>query len=285
MSDPASHAQDATYFHLPEFLGGEIELPKIPLGFYDFQITKYMVIEIFVAVCLVAVFVPLAKRIVTGQPPRGRFWNLFEVFLLYIRDQVVRPCIDGTGSHTTGSHAGHKRESDKYLPFLWTLFFFILFCNLFGMLPWMGSPTGSIAVTGLLAVIAFLTVTITGIKAHGGVGYWLGLVPKMDLPFGLGYILKPMLFVIEIVAYLIKHGVLAIRLWANMFAGHVVLAVFLGFIGAAMTLPLLLCGTVTGLSLFMSVALSFLELFVAFLQAYIFVFLTSLFIGGAIHQH
>ena len=276
MSDPASHAQDSTAFEFPQILGGEVHLPKIPLGSYELQLTKYMVIEVFVAIALLTAFIYVARCLKAGGPPKGRFLNLFETLLVYIRDNVARTAID-------------KHHADAYLPFLWTVFFFILFCNLFGMLPWMGSPTGSIGTTGFLALTSFLVVVGTGIKAHGPIGFWIGLVPRMEFPFLLSITLKPilvaMLFVIEVVSLFIKHGVLAIRLWANMFAGHVVLAVFLSFIAAAADSTFFVWGGVTVLSIAMSLAISMLELLVAFLQAYIFTFLTALFIGGAIHQH
>ena len=274
MADPASHAQDAIAFHVPELLvpGGAIELPIIPLGFYDLQLTKYMVIEVMVAVSLVAIFLPLAGMIRTGRPPKGRFWNLFEVFLVFVRDEIARPMIG-------------KKDADPYLPFLWTLFFFVLFCNLFGMIPWLGSPTGSIGTTALLAVVTFGVVLFSGMRHHGPVKFWVGLVPHMELPLLVAVFLKPLLFCIEVFAFFVKHAVLAIRLWANMFAGHVVLAVFLSFIVATAGSATWLWGTVTVLSIIMSIGISLLELLVAFLQAYIFTFLAALYIGGAIHQH
>jgi F-type H+-transporting ATPase subunit a len=106
----------------------------------------------------------------------------------------------------------------------------------------------------------------------------------MELPLALAIFLKPMIFVIEVVGLFIKHVVLAVRLLANMFAGHLVLAVLLGFIAGTADYLALWVGVTVG-SLAMSVALSLLELFVAFLQAYIFMFLASIFIGMAQHQH
>lgn len=273
--DPAevgAHVSDADSFHLPEFLGGHIELPKIHLfGDFYFQITKFMVIEASAALILIALFVPLAYKIKSGKPVRGRFWNLLEVFLLYLRDSVIYPSIG-------------KKNAKPYVPFLWTLFFFILFCNLGGMLPWCGSPTGSLAVTAVLAGVTYCVVIGGGMVKQGLFKYWAHQVPKMDLPGPLAIFLKPMIFAIEVIGNLIKHLVLAIRLLANMFAGHVVLAVFLAFISGTASV-LWLWPFVTVGSLGMSLALSCLELFVAFLQAYIFTFLAALFIGMAQHQH
>lgn len=267
VNEVAAHVCDLDCFHLPKFLGGHIELPVI----CGVQITKFMVIELVVALIMLLLFIPLAQKIKTGKPVRGRFWNLLEVFLLYMRDKVFYPSIG-------------KKNAKPYIPFLWTLFFFILFCNLGGMLPWCGSPTGSLSVTAVLAVITYLVVIGGGMARQGVFKYWIHQVPKMDLPGPLAIFLKPMIFAIEVIGNIIKHIVLSIRLLANMFAGHVVLAVFLAFISG--TAGILWLWTVaTAGSLCMSLALSCLELFVAFLQAYIFTFLAALFIGMAQHQH
>lgn len=265
-----SHVADGTSYHLPHYFG-HLELPSVNLFGYDLQITKFMVVEVAVVILMFVLFVPLARKIKGGKLARGRFWNLLEVFLIYLRDEVIRPSI--------GKSAG------RFVPYLWTLFFFILFCNLAGLIPWFGaSPTGSLSVTVVLAVSTFLVVIGSGMMKFGIFGYWLGQVPKMDLPIVMAVLLKPMLFVIEIVGLLIKHVVLAVRLLANMFAGHLVLAVFLAFIAGTAEIFILWLG-VTFASVAMSIALSCLELFVAFLQAYIFTFLSALFIGMAQHQH
>jgi F-type H+-transporting ATPase subunit a len=271
VAEIGAHVSDAPDFHVPEFLGGHIHLPCVHLFGYDLQITKFMVIELAVALLMILMFVPLAHKIKSGKPVRGRFWNLLEVFLLYLRDRVIYPSIG-------------EKNARPYVPFLWTLFFFILLCNLGGMLPWCGSPTGSIAVTAVLAGITYAVVIGGGMVKQGAFKYWVHQVPKMDIPGPLAIFLKPMIFAIEVVGNLIKHFVLAIRLLANMFAGHVILAVFLAFISGTASI-LWLWPLVTACSLGMSLALSCLELFVAFLQAYIFTFLAALFIGMAQHQH
>ena len=195
---------------------------------------------------------------------------MLEVMLLFMRDQVARPCIG-------------KHDADRFMPFLWTMFFFVLGCNLFGMIPWMGSPTGALATTGMLALITFGVVVGSGMVKLGAVGFWKAQVPSMDLPFVIAILLVPLIFVIEIAGLFIKHGVLAVRLLANMMAGHVVLAVLVGFIGA--TYGMAAWWGVMPLSVIGATALSLLELFVAFLQAYIFTFLSALFIGMAVHPH
>ncbi|MEE3076543.1 MAG: F0F1 ATP synthase subunit A [Planctomycetota bacterium] len=265
--DGTKHINIPQPFKTETPLIGKEDTPILPL---DLKVTKFMVIETLVALALVAVFVPLARRIKTGDRPRGRFWNLFEVILFYIRDEVARPAIG-------------KTDGDKYLPYLWTIFFFVLFCNLFGLIPFLGSPTGSLATTGVLAAATLIMVLGTGFKKMGVVGFFVAQVPHMDLPPALAIVIKPMIWVIEVVGLFMKHIVLAIRLFANMFAGHLVLAVLLAFIGVTFEsgLVYLVAPGAVGVS----VAVNMLEIFVAFLQAYIFTFLSALFIGFAAHPH
>ena len=290
------HVEDSTSFHLPRSIApegshGHIELPQPflldkplievhtgnqlidktiqPL---EFKLTRFMVLEVLIAAIIVLLFVFLAGRLKGGSQAKGRLWNLLEVFLLYIRDHIARPCI--------GYH-----DADKFVPFLWTMFLFVLGCNLMGMIPWMGSPTGALAVTAALALTTFLVVIGSGMKKLGVVGFWKAQVPHMDLPKPIAIMLTPLIFVIEILGLFIKHCVLAIRLLANMMAGHVVLAVLLAFIAASAVAGHAIWGSVTAASVLGATALSLLELFVAFLQAYIFTFLSALFIGAAVHPH
>lgn len=285
-----SHVQDAPEFHVPRAInGGHIKIPQPfqgespiwepnfenPLlneifGKFDLQITKFMVLELLVAVVIALLFIGLGTRIRMGGIPKGKLWNMLEVMYLFIRDRVARPAI--------GEHDG-----DKFLPFLLTLFFFILGCNLTGMIPWLGAPTGVMATTAALAFCTFVVVVGSGMMRLGPIGFLKAQVPHMDLPLPLALILKPAIFCIEIAGLLIKHAVLAIRLLANMMAGHVVLAVLVAFIAA--TGGTLLYAGVMPISVLGSVAFSALELFVAFLQAYVFVFLAALFIGAAVHPH
>jgi len=265
----AEHVKDSPVFELP--WGLEIHIPQPPeiLG-YRFTVTKFMVLELAVAVVMLAAFIPLARKMANGTPVRGRLWNLLEMMLVYIRDEMVRPAI--------GRH-----DADRFLPFLWTVFFFILLCNLMGLLPWAGSPTGSLAVTATLAAMTFCVVVGAGMFKFGPVRFWLGLAPRMDLSPAISLFLKPMILVIEILSLLIKHMILAVRLLANVFAGHLVLAVILLF-------TVMFPGSwawygVMPVSVFGAAALCLLELLVAFLQAYIFTFLSALFIGMAVHQH
>ncbi len=279
--NPLEHVLDSPSLEVP-WTGAHVHLPSI-LGF---QITKLMVMETVIAVLMVLILVPLARHVANNRVSRGRFWNAFEAMIVFIRNGIAQPAIDGSGhghGHDDHGHGhGHGRLSDRFLPFLWTIFFFVLFCNLLGMIPGGASATGNVNVTGVLAVMTFGAVLLAGAKEQGPVKFWTSLVPKMDLPPLLKPILWVMMFFIEVAGLLIRHVVLAVRLFANMFAGHIVLTVILGFTMMAVGW---VSWVVTPASLLGVVALSLLEIFVAFLQAYIFTFLAALFIGTAAHPH
>jgi F-type H+-transporting ATPase subunit a len=271
----------------------------------DLKFTKFMALEAIAAVVCVVLFSWLAQKIGGGQSPKGRLVNFLEAMVLFIRDEIARPAIGGGHddhghddhghgheshghddhghSHSHGKKHKPKHEADQFVPYLLTLFFFVLGCNLLGMLPWAGSATGALATTGALALLTFGTVVFTGMSKLGPVGFWTGLVPHMELPLVLAILLKPMIFAIEVLGLVIKHFILAVRLLANMFAGHLVLAVIVAFIAA--TAGQTIWYVVTPASVFGATALSMLELFVAFLQAYLFTFLSALFIGSAVHPH
>ncbi len=269
--NPLEHAMDHPTLEIPWGWGGKVvELPVIELPLFGpLQITRFMVMEVIVAALIILIMIPLARHIAKRPVTRGAFMNAFEALVGFIRDKVARPSI--------GEHG-----ADDFVPFLLTLFFFILFNNLLGMIPGGASATGNINVTAVLAISTLGAVCFAGMRESGIVGFWIKLVPTMDVPKPLKIFLWPLMLVIEILGLLIRHFVLAVRLFANMLAGHVVLGVILGFI--------LLAGgnlvyIVTPASIFGVVLLSFLELLVAFLQAYIFTLLSALFIGSAVHPH
>jgi len=189
----------------------------------------------------------------------------------------AEPVIAGGSGTVDVSH-----PADKYLPFVWSVFFYILICNLLGAIPFLGSPTADINVTGALALVTFLHVVFFGSERDGFGGFLKALVPHMDLPGPIAVILLPVIWVIEAGGLLIKHGVLAVRLFANIMAGHTVLGVFLGFIAVASG-PI--WGIVMPASILGQLAIGMLELFVAFLQAYVFALLASLFISAAVNPH
>ena len=178
-----------------------------------------MLLETIVAITIALVFIRLANKMKRSDAPKGRLWNFLEMMIVYIRDEVAEPAI--------GHHDAHR-----FMPFLWTMFFFILGCNLFGLLPWAGSPTASLSVTGALAIVAICVTFGTGISKYGFLGFLAAQVPHLEMPFVLKIFMIPMIFCIEVLGIFIKHGVLAIRLLANMLAGHLVLAVILAFIAA-----------------------------------------------------
>ena len=220
--------------------------------------------EVVAAGLILLIFIPLARKLRSGEPAQGWKDNMFEVLLAFIRDEVAKPAI--------GEH-----DADRFVPFLWTLFLFILFNNLLGLLPFGASPTASIYVTGALALCVFFAIHGSAIAkmgwGHYVSSYWL----PMDVPY-LGVFLQVLIFLLEILGVVVRNAVLAVRLFANMFAGHMVTATILLFILAA-TNSYLLWSAITIGSVLGIVALSLLELFVAFLQAFIFTLLSSVFIG------
>jgi len=225
--------------------------------------------ELIVSLLLLIVLIPVVRHIAKHPVSRGWFMNMIEAILLFIRDQIARP--------TIGGHA-----ADRFLPYLWTVFFFVLFSNLLGMVPGMSSSTANINVTAVLALMTFGMVLYAGMSEQGILGFWKGIVPHLDVPGPLKLFLWPLMFMIEVAGLFIKHIVLAVRLFANMLAGHIVLVVILGFI---LTTENWLWYLVMPSSVFGVILLSILEVFVAFLQAYIFTFLSALFIGSAVHPH
>src|SRR6266704_937538 len=251
------HVLDTTVWHLFESLHWEIPLPPF--------VTKYSILMVVAGALILLVYMPLAKKIQTGQPPSGRFWNAFEFILTFIRDNVAKPYIPG--------------DADRYVPYLWTVFLFVLVCNLLGMIPFMGSPTASFAVTSVLAIGSFLFIHLNCIFRVGVTSHFMSFAPHLEMPMALKIPLLLMLWPIEFLGMGIKCFVLSVRLFANMFAGHMVLATILLFIEAVKNTGPALEWTVTIASVLGVAALSLLELFVAFLQAFIFTFLTALFFG------
>ena len=235
-------------------------------------ISNHIIMMLVAATIMLVVFIPMAKRYRRNKElvPTGRS-NFFEAIMLYMRDDVIRPVL------------GHA--TDTYIPLLWTMFFFILFCNLLGLLPlepltgWTGfavygTATANIYVTGALALVSFVLIQIAGVRANGIGGYlhhYLG-----GAPWYMAAILVP----VEIMGAIIKPVALAIRLMANMTGGHMLLAILtILAVGALDSLGNLGGGAITVVVILSSVAIMCLEVFVAFLQAYIFTFLTALFIG------
>src|SRR5207302_11321087 len=164
-ASPFEHVMDSKTWHFFESLGLEIHLP--------FFLTKFMILELLAGGLIIAIYVPLARRAQNGDPVRGRLWNAFESLLTFVRDQVAKP--------TIGEH-----EADRFVPFLWTVFLFVLFCNLLGMIPFLGSPTASFTVTGVMAVMAFLAIHGSAIVKQGFGHSAKAHYPHIDAPFGMG---------------------------------------------------------------------------------------------------
>jgi len=265
VGDIFHHSVDNTSFEFPQ--GLHLELPE----FLGLQLTKFMVLQLIAAVLMLWVFIWMARQARNQDLPRGRFYNLLETLLVFVREEVVYS--------TMG-----RRDGERFLPFLWTLFMYVLFCNLLGMVPFGGSPTGHLSVTGPLALCTFALGLGCGMQKLGVAGFWKAQVPHMDVPVVLKIVLVPLIFALEVLGLFIKHGVLAFRLFVNIFAGHTVLFVILSFIPLAAGAGAMYY-LVTPLTLFAVVGLSFLELFIAFLQAYVVTFLSTLFISMALHPH
>ncbi len=264
LADAFGHVVDSKYWEF--FETGHIGF-NLPFG-----LSKFIALELIAVGLVFAIMIPFANRMRANRAPTGKWDRLIEWMLAFVREKIVRPNL--------GDH-----EGDKFVPFFWTLFFFIFFNNVIGLLPWMGSATASLAVTGTLALIAFAVIHGVAIQKQG-IGHYLGHhFPHIDAPFGLGVPIAMLICGIELFGHLIKAFVLAVRLFANMFAGHLVLAFIMSFIIMAKDNMFAFWPVSIG-SVIMIGLLSVLELFVAWLQAYVFSYLTALFMGAALHpQH
>jgi len=195
-----------------------------------------------------------------GAVPKGRLQNVVEALFLFVRDEIA---VKNIGHH-----------SERYLPYLATAFFFILSMNLLGIIPYLGSATGNVNVTVVLALCTFVLTQVAGMRAHGVVGYWKQLVPH-----GVPVWLYPIMIPVEVLGLFTKPFALTVRLFANMVAGHIVIFFLLALIF------FLHSYAVAPLSVAFAFGIFLLEIFVALLQAYIFTMLSGLFIGMASHGH
>jgi F-type H+-transporting ATPase subunit a len=269
------HLADASEIELP---WGVWHLPHwepLHLGglTIDFSPTKHVVFMLLAALIVCVVFLTMARAMrgkYAGRAPSGMA-NALEAIILYFRDEIVRRNI------------GHG--ADGYTPFILTLFFFILTMNLLGLVPWGASPTGNIMVTGALAFCSLVAIEVSGFVALGPAGYakTIFYAPKGMGPVGTAIMLVIMTPV-ELVGKIAKPFALMVRLFANMTAGHTVILSLIGLIFVFGNLTIGRWGVAVG-SIGMSVAMMMLEIFVAFLQAYIFAMLTSVFIGLIRHAH
>lgn len=223
---------------------------------FDISITKHIIMMWIASGILILTFSLIFRK--PKLVPHG-LANFFEFLISYLEEDVMRPYL--------GSH------SRRYAPYLLTAFFFILTCNLLGLVPFGSTATSNISVTAALALLTFFMVQISGIKNHGFIGYFKGIIPP-----GLPIFVLPIMIPVEFIGMMTKHFALAIRLFANMTAGHVVIFALLGLI---FTFKNWFVGGITlGGILFVSL----LEILIALIQAYIFTILSSVFIGMAVHQ-
>ncbi|NWF87986.1 MAG: F0F1 ATP synthase subunit A [Ignavibacteriaceae bacterium] len=250
------HVMDGNYLDFEPF--GKVYLPHIQLMGLDLSITRHVVFLWIVAILLLISFFIVARSYKKTLIPHG-FTNFIETIIVFVRDEIVKPTI------------GHGYE--KFLPYLLTAFFFILFSNFIGLVPYTATVTSNIAVTATLAGFTFFTTQIGGIIHHGFIGYFKGLIPP-----GMPVALLPLIVLVEIFGLFTKPFALCIRLFANMTAGHVVILSLIGLIFIMKTIYF--APVSIGFALF----IYFLELLVALIQAYIFTMLSSLFIGMAVHQ-
>ena len=230
-------------------IGPEIKLGSIDLSFTNSSL--FMIISAAV-ICLFLYFSTKERKIIPGK-----LQLISEMLFNFIAKMI---------SDTAGSKA------KPYFPFIFSLFVFVLLCNMVGMLPYSFTVTSHIIVTLIMALFIFFAVTIIGFLKHGF--KYLSIF----VPSGVPVVLLPLITIIEIISYLSRPVSLSVRLFANMMAGHTMLKVFGGFV--------ISLGLLGGwLPLSFSVALTGLEILVAFLQAYVFAILTCIYLNDALNLH
>ncbi|MBL7979662.1 MAG: F0F1 ATP synthase subunit A [Bacteroidetes Order II. Incertae sedis bacterium] len=233
----------------------------------DFSPTRHLVFMIIAAILVCIVFISLANRYKKGvgrtSAPKGLFQNMFETLVLFVRDDVARPNLG--------------KNADKYMPYLLSCFFLILFANLFGLIPFSGTATANITTTAVLAIFTFLITQKAGTK-----DYWMHIFWPPGIPIWM----KPILIPIEILGIFTKPFALAVRLFANMTAGHLVILNFIGLIFLFnVKFGSVAAYGVAPLGVFMAFFINMIEIMVAFIQAYVFTMLSALFIGMAAEEH
>lgn len=250
------HVTDANYLDFSPFF--KIYLPQIQLFGFDISVTRHVVFMWIGAILLALAMINVAKSYKKSFVPKG-VNNFWEIFIIFVRDEIAKPTI-GKGY-------------DKFLPFLLTAFFFILFGNFLGLVPFSATFTSNIAVTAALATISFVFIQFGGMRNNGTFGYFKGLIPH-----GVPILLLPIMIVVEFLGLFTKPFALAIRLFANMTAGHIVIYALISLIFVMQSVAW------AGLAVPLALFIYLLEILVALLQAYIFTMLSSLFIGMAVHQ-
>ncbi|MFQ6103981.1 MAG: F0F1 ATP synthase subunit A [Candidatus Glassbacteria bacterium] len=254
------HVQDA---HELDFFGWKLELPHIELFGFDLSITKHVVMMWLAGLIITLLFSKLAKK--RSLSPKGSYSNFFEVFVVFVRDEMVYKIM--------GEETGRR-----FLPFFLTQFFFILTCNLLGLVPFCSTATGNIAVTGALALITLFMTQVGGMVEQGFFTYLKNIVPP-----GIPLWLLPIMVPVEILGQFTKPFALTVRLFANMTAGHLVILSLFALIFIFKSFSDLVSYAVAPGVVGFVIFINLLEIFVALIQAYIFTFLSIIFIGAAIH--
>jgi F-type H+-transporting ATPase subunit a len=238
--------------------------PDIHIGNFAINLTptKHVVFLVIAAVLVFLVMklagMALARQRAGEKAPRG-FAAAMEGLVLFVRDEIAI------------ANIGH--DGAKFAPLIMTLFFFILFANLLGLVPYGATATGNISVTATLAIVTFIVIEVAGMKAQGKAYLNTIIFWPHDMSLPMKLFISPILTPIEIFGKFTKPFALAIRLFANMVSGHVVLLALISLIFSFATWALVPVPIAMGLGI------SMLELFVAFLQAFIFTLLSSVFIG------
>jgi F-type H+-transporting ATPase subunit a len=250
--------------------------PDIYLGSFPINLTptKHVVFMVLAAVLVFLTMklagLALARQRAGQNAPRG-FAAAMEGLVLFVRNEIAV------------ANIGH--DGKKFAPLIMTLFFFILYSNLLGLIPYGSTPSGNLAVTGTLALLVFFVIEIAGFVKLGPKGYLRTVFPKMPGMSGVGgAVMSIAMGPIEILGKLVKPIALAVRLFGNMTAGHFVILSLFGIVLLFGDLGVWSYG-IAGATVVLVVGIMLLELFVAFLQAYVFALLSAVFIGLMQHEH
>ncbi len=250
IADVIMHHIANSEVHLPAWVE-----PYLHPAFVNLGITKAVLMMLIASAILIVLLGIFLRRPRGGQEAPSGMTNALEMLVLFVRDEIA---IGNMG----------EKWGRRFTPFLLTLFFFILTCNLLGMVPGGFTATSNLNVTGALAVVSFLTFVVTGMIALGPIGYFKHMVPE-----GTPLAIAPVVILLEIISMLVRPVALMIRLGANMTAGHIVILIILGFIFLFQSVAL------SAVSVPLAAAIMLLEIIVAFIQAYVFTLLTALYVG------
>jgi F-type H+-transporting ATPase subunit a len=303
--DPLSHVVPHALHREPLFTvqvgGPDLDIPALFIkdGVYGFYVTNHLAMTAVTAVVVILVMAYVASRIrVKGEgleayQTKGRLAQMFETVCWFIRDEVTRPNLHGL--------------TDKYISYIWSVFFFILFANVLGLIPlgsglqlsaliwsehpshyshWGGTATSNLSLNAMLALCSFIAVVFIGIRETGAKAFFGHFNPiGWDGPKAMSLGLGLPLYVLEWLGLIIKCVVLAMRLFGTMMAGHLVVAAIVGLVFMAASVSHLLGYGVELAVILGCIVLTLLELFICMLQAFIFTFLTVLFISTTAAHH